>query len=480
MTSTVPSNLEPPCAGFTRLVTTVFLAWKQARVDFLVLRNYELLPHATTNGIDVLVAREQVELAEQTLVSAAREAGYRLHNRAEFATRSLYLADIESGRQIHFDLFVDLRWHSIEYLSCRDFLARKVERGPFWIPHPAHEAGTNLLASFIYSGRIKDKYKPSVATALRAHPGVARDLLAASYGSGSARQLVERAIKEEWSAIESQIGKLRTILLLRQFTLRPWQSLSTLAKDVFRWAKRFFRPPGLMVVLLGPDGCGKSTIARAVSDGLGNTFDPTKSTHYHWKPQVFPRDARQTQSIVTDPHGRPPRSRALSMVFFGFHWFEFCLGSLLRIRPALFRGGLVLIERYYYDFFVDRTRFRLQLPEFVVQCGYGFVRKPDLILLLDAPAETLRARKQEVSLQETLRQREAYRQLAARLPNGVVIDAAQPPDKVAADAVKAILNQMVVRARRRRHCHSQDPPCRTSGGREASQPLPSRSGRRRG
>jgi thymidylate kinase len=449
MTHAAQSHVEPQTAGFNRLVTAAFAAWKQARVDFLVLRNYELLPQATANDIDILVAREQLELAERTLLGAAQAVGYRLHNRAEFATRSLYFADLESGGQIHFDLFVDLRWHSFEYLSCRNFLARKVERGLFWIPHPAHEACTNLLASLIYSGRIKDKYKPGVATAFRVHANGARDLLASSYGPAIARRLVLHATKEEWSAIESQTRKLRAILLLRLFTRRPWPSLATLAKDVVRWIERFFQPPGLMVVLLGPDGCGKSTITRAVSAGLDHTFDPSKSVHYHWKPQIFPRLGQNTRGDVTDPHGSPPRNRVLSLLFFGFHWLEFCLGSVLRLRPALARGGLVLIERYYYDFFVDRARYRLQLPESVARWAARLVKKPDLALLLDAPVEVLRARKQEVSLEETARQQQAYRQLVARLPNGVVLDAAQAPDIVTADAVKAILNRMTVRASRR-------------------------------
>ena len=82
----------------SRLVTAVFGAWQKAGIRFLVLRNYEALPHFTANDIDVLVAPAQLRAAEAALLAAARAAGFRLHNRGEFAaTLALYL----SGLRVH-------------------------------------------------------------------------------------------------------------------------------------------------------------------------------------------------------------------------------------------------------------------------------------------------------------------------------------------------------------------------------------------
>ena len=48
-------------------------------------------------------------------------------------------------------------------------------------------------------------------------------------------------------------------------------------------------------------------------------------------------------------------------------------------------------------------------------------KKQDLIFCLDAPPEVIQTRKQEVSFEETTRQREAYRELVSKLPNGQII-----------------------------------------------------------
>jgi thymidylate kinase len=128
---------------------------------------------------------------------------------------------------------------------------------------------------------------------------------------------------------------------------------------------------------------------------------------------------------------------------------EFFLGSHLRLRPITFRGDLVLIDRYYYDFFVDQRRYRLRVPQAVVRLGRFFLKSPDLVFLLDAPAEVLQKRKQEVPLAETERQCTAYLELVRGLGNGRVVDSTQPLEKVGADISRAILDFMAERTKRR-------------------------------
>jgi thymidylate kinase len=217
-----------------------------------------------------------------------------------------------------------------------------------------------------------------------------------------------------------------------------------------RLAGRWLRPPGLVVVLCGADGCGKSTAAEKLIERLGTTFSPLKGRHYHWKPPVFSTRRRAARGPVSDPHGQPPRNALVSLLYLKFHWLEFFIGAFTAIRPATFKGGLVLIDRFYYDFFVDPRRYRLRLPQWVVRLGYRLLPKPDLVFLLDAPPEVLQARKQEVPFEETSRQRTVYRELIQSLPGGRIIDAAQPADKVAADLQKAVLEFLAQRAGQRK------------------------------
>ena len=438
----------------SQLVTAVFRAWQQAKINFLVLRNYESLPHFTTNDIDVLVAPAQLRQAEQALLGAATQAGFRLHNRVQFTTLALFLSNPQTNAQAHFDLFTALKWRGFDFVSCQEFLQHRVSRGLFAIPHPADETVTKLLASLIYTGKVKETYRPAIMAGCQAEPAAVTDLLARTYGRAHAAFLVSAAAQEKWTVIEAATGRLRRAIILRQVTRHPWRTMKSWLADARRLAGRCLWPPGLTVVLCGADGSGKSTAARAVLDGLGLTFPAQKVRQFHWKPPLFSARRQAARDPTTDPHGPPVRNPFSSLCYFAFHWLEFLLGSHLRIRPVTFRGGLVLIDRYYYDFFVDQRRYRLSVPLFIVRLGLFFLKKPDLVLLLDAPADVLRRRKQEVAHAETERQRSAYRELVQGLGNGRMLDATQAPEKVSADINRVILEFMAQRTSKRRGSQS--------------------------
>jgi len=433
----------------SQLVTAVFRAWQQAGINCLVLRNYEGLPDFTTNDIDVLVDPRQLRQAEQVLLQAAAQAGFLMHNRAEYATLALYLSSRQSNAQAHFDLFTALKWRGFEFLACDGFLSRKVDRGLFCIPHAADETATKLLATLIYTGKVKEKYRASVTAGFQAEPAAITDLLARTYGPEHAKFLVAAGAQEKWADIEAATGMLRQALVLRQLAGHPWQTLKSLLLDANRLTRRLLRPPGVTVVLCGADGSGKSTAASAVVEGLSGTFSPEKGYHFHWKPPIFSAKRRAARGPVTDPHGRPARGPVVSLGYFGFHWLEFFLGSHVRLRPMTFRGGLVLIDRFYYDFFVDQRRYRLRVAQPIVRLGHCFLKKPDLVVLLDAPADLLQRRKQEVPLAETERQRTAYLEVVRSLRNGRIVDATQPPERVGADINRVILDFMAERTRQR-------------------------------
>ncbi|HRT58797.1 MAG TPA: hypothetical protein P5038_19395, partial [Candidatus Paceibacterota bacterium] len=63
-----PINLPPPKdPGLAALLTGVFQAWTREGIVFLILRNYQELPAATTNDVDVLVGPEQAAKAEEVM-----------------------------------------------------------------------------------------------------------------------------------------------------------------------------------------------------------------------------------------------------------------------------------------------------------------------------------------------------------------------------------------------------------------------------
>lgn len=422
-------------------IKAAFRAWRNAGLNFLVLRNYAELPASTSNDIDVLVQPRDLKKAEELLGQAAAQTGFRLHNRAEFVPVALYYSSLISNLQVHFDVFTSIAWRGLEFASTSLFLSRKRELELFPVPHPADEAVCDLLSFLLHTGRVKEKYKELIAENFRTHGKEALECLSPICGRSLAEFMVTAGAREDWGEIERKAGRLRQALATRQVTRHPLRTMGSLVRDAVRLTRRFAHTPGMLVALCGPDGCGKTTAAASILEPLGVSYSPEKHAHYHWKPPMFSAARRAARTAATDPHAEEPRSLVLSLFYFGFHWLEFVLGYWLRVRPITFRGGLVLIDRYFYDFLVDQRRYRLQLPKAFVRLACIALPEPDLVLILDAPGEVLQSRKNEVPPAESERQRQAYLAIAKTIPRCRVINAAQAPGRVASDIVAAVLEQ---------------------------------------
>jgi len=91
----------------------------------------------------------------------------------------------------------------------------------------------------------------------------------------------------------------------------------------------------------------------------------------------------------------------------------------------------------------------MRVPPSLIELGYKFLPKPDLVFLLDAPPEVLQKRKQEVPAEETARQRSVFVELMKRVRNSAVLDAIQSPEILAAEVRTRVLDFLAQRAAKR-------------------------------
>ena len=193
---------------------------------------------------------------------------------------------------------------------------------------------------------------------------------------------------------------------------------------------------GIVVAFLGADGSGKSTVITALQAELAPTFSDIK--YIHLRPTV--RTARAQEPPATDPHGQAPRSYLGSVAKMIYLLLAYIAGWYVNVLPHLHRSELVIFDRYFHDTLVDPVRYRYAGPLWLVRLVGKLIPKPNLWILLDADPDILQSRKQEVSPQETSRQRNAYLALAQELPDFHIVDASRSPDEVAADAEVIILD----------------------------------------
>ena len=197
------------------------------------------------------------------------------------------------------------------------------------------------------------------------------------------------------------------------------------------------RPSGVYIVILGPDGAGKTTLTGKILELLGPLFDSSRI--FQWRPQVI-KPRVPYSPFFNPPHDKPPHGSLESVLRIIAVVLDYWVGYPTVIRPLLSRAGLIIYDRDFHDLLVDRLRYRYGGPHWLPDLAAKLLPTPETVFLtLDADADIILDRKQEVAPDELRRQRVAYADLAAKLPNSTVVRTDQKFEASTSQAMAAIL-----------------------------------------
>jgi thymidylate kinase len=419
-------------------------------LQYCILHGYKGYPENVPSDVDCIMRDDMVP---HGLVRLLRANGFRVGGSIvqwlQHEATAHYFVLASKGQDeppsfLKLDVSSDYRRNGRVFYSGHDILETRRWYRQFWVPMPAVEFGYYLVKK-IAKGMLTEVHSERLSELFKQDPTGCEREITRFWGAASSQIIIAAAAGGNWEPVRSSIWPLRAELLKRTIVRYPVKTGSYWISEIGRKARRWWRPTGLHVVLLGADGSGKSTILEAVRESVAPAFRRT-STH-HLSPALFRR--RSQGGPVTDPHGQAPRSFAMSTIK-AFYWlFDYTIGYHLKVRPELVRSTLVLFDRYLVDALVDPQRYRYGGSGSLLRVVWKLVPKPDLVILLDAPPEVIQSRKQEVVFQETARQCAAYRALVERMPNGHIVDAAQPLDKVVADVSNILIEFLAARTARR-------------------------------
>lgn len=219
------------------------------------------------------------------------------------------------------------------------------------------------------------------------------------------------------------------------------------------------------VALVGPDGAGKTTIARRLASDsdlrvrymyLG--VNPEASNHMLFTTRLigwWRRRSGRTKDVSVE-HGPPPSAgemfqrptstakeikstiRMLNQI--ADEWYRQLVAGFLQLR-----GYVVVFDRHYLADYSShdmaagvRLPFHRRLHGFVLRHLYP---KPDAVVMLDAPAHVLLARKGEGTVEALERRRQDYLALRSSTDRFFTVDATLPTDQVHI-AVGAIIREL--------------------------------------
>jgi thymidylate kinase len=434
---TKDSAQDHSLSHFLRLL---FRLLDEHQVRYCVLHSWEGLPNELPSDLDLAVhPRDRAKLA--SVFQALFDDGYQPvqhQHHGEGQKFDFVWFEAQGMRFANIDVNAEYREGGLVLMRAEDMVLGRKRVNCFWTADPGVEF-TYLLAKKTLKGSLPGRQAERLKTLVDEIGSLGAEKIAGDlFGKRWKERVVEACRGGSLGDLLPVLNKRLWFTRLTQYPLTPVRHL---LRQVPRLINRSLRPIGLFVVILGPDGVGKSTLVGRLAESLEQAAF-NRFRIFHWRPNVI-APQKETGLAAADPHDEPPRGTLGSIVALSGILLDYWLGFAFVLRPFLVRSGLVMFDRYYHDLLIDPARYRYGGPMWLAKFLGRFVPPPDLIfLVLDAGDEVIFSRKREVPPEELRRQREGYRQFTLGAKRATLVNTDRGIEPTVEEASRFIVEFM--------------------------------------
>ena len=410
-------------------------------IEYCILRNAEEVECGDAHDIDMTVSADKLAQTESIIMRIASKLGWRLHyktgsSKDDMNIKNYHVSKIftDSIKIVHIDIFPTFSWQGYILLDNKTLLENIIKDTIYHKANPSVEAVTKLFIRLLHNGHIKTKYKNDIQTIFEKHSEETKRCLLNFLDEPTSELIMSSVHMGDWEKIEKCRNKIVDVIK------------NNSKKDIIKQKKyllnKIFHKAGLMVVFEGTDGSGKSTIIDGISRVLENSFPNGMFDYYHWRPGVIKKEKKSADGNkieVTEPHAKKPYGRLKSFAKFMFFNIDYIVGYWIKVRWQISKGHLVIFDRYYYDYYLDKLRYRLTISDRTLNFFRVVIPKPDITFLLVGDAQTLYERKKEISVDEIQEQIDLLLKNKDKFRNSVVIDVNQSIESVVHEVSASIL-----------------------------------------
>ncbi|MCC8060609.1 MAG: hypothetical protein LIO81_07230 [Clostridiales bacterium] len=425
-------------------VKAVFKALEKEDIKFCVLRNADEVENGDAHDIDMTADADRLVDLENMMLRVANDYGWKMHikigspkDKTNIKCYHFYCADKDSATIYiaHFDVFPTFAWKGYVLLENKH-LINNIDSGSVIHKSDASvEAVTKLFIRLLHNGYIKSKYKEYIHDVFSSHGEAVKALMKNFLDNDTVQFVYQNVMNSEWSEIEAERDRI----------VGAVQKSARKSKGSYNryLLKKLKGKPGLMVAFEGTDGSGKSTIINGLEQVLESSFPEGMLDYYHWRPGFIKKEKRTSSGeaiIVTEPHAKKPYGRTKSFLKFAFFNLDYFLGYWFKVRWQLSKGHLVVFDRYYYDYYMDKIRYRLSISDKVLDFFRFMIPKPDVTFLLIGDPQVLYERKKEIDVSEIEEQIQRLQANENKFAHSIEVDVNESIENVVYNVAEEILS----------------------------------------
>lgn len=413
-------------------------------ISYCILRGYEGLPEVAGRDIDVFI--ENLSDIGQLIEKNIQSLGWnfeQVKNEDGFLTYICTLCEGDDVSVIQLDFWTSLNWRGIPWCSKEEILSDLRYINGFFVVSEGGEAVITLLKEIVGGGRVKEKYYKKIQEMSQRE----KDKFVACISESmrkKALEIWELSSKGDFGEINRFQKPIKRMLKRKNLFVYLRFSLKRLGLKI----KNIIVPRGKLIVFIGPDGSGKTTIINKEAEYL-KLFYPNQKI-YHMRYNILPelKTGHGFSSMKGKVNGTDEGSKEKKKVKRSFlsvlaswfvvlyYTFEFWLGNF-KVFALKRKNTLILYDRYYYDHFMQPTSRDLIYP--FRKILLFFVAKPNVVIHLKADAEAVYARKQELSRKEIESQNICISRIIKDIKNAHTIDTTNKTvEKVAQEVFETI------------------------------------------
>lgn len=424
-------------------ILKVFSELESKNMRYGIMRKSDEIEKGLAHDIDMVLDFSKLSQALIILQRVALDMGWikiLCADKDGGNLKTVHYANIggEKPEIVHFDFFSNFSWNGISILDNNALLKDLYKKNRLYCVSYENEIVIKLLSRLIYHGYIKDEYMNEIQAYAVDHKENFIVALKVCLDDLLAIDIVNACSNGGWKAVEAKKADVREACATK------CNHVSKVKTVAFK-LRRVFKPQGVMVAFLGTDGSGKSTIIDGLPAYIGNTFDDNQIKYYHWRPGFIksPKGEKSgSKSNTTEPHKLKPYSKPISLIKFLYFNLDYIFGYWLSVRKHLVKNELVVFDRYYYDYYLDKYRYRFDVSDRIVYAFSHTIPKPDITFLLVGDPKILYERKKELSVEELDKQIQRLKESQKKIPYSKIVDVNQTIETVLNCVSKEILKFM--------------------------------------